>query len=185
MVFELLLHRPAQSAGALAVDDGHCAQLVHQGVVQKAVYRQLRLVGHQAPQVQLRAGGPALAGADGGGHMALGGGLRRLLRLLDEAHLAGVHRQLHVPSRQRQLIAADGGDGSSGPGAPQLHQVSDPDRAAGGGDGFLLLLETEGVLRLAQLAPDGGPGVVHGLRVRLTLLGLPQLRQLLEHGVGL
>ena len=185
MALELLPHRLAQSAGALAVDDGHQVQLAHQGVVQKLVHHQLRLVGHHPPDVQLRAGGPAAGGADVGLDVAGGAALGLLLHLLDEPDLPGLHRQLHVSRRQLELVAVHRRDGGPGAGTPQLHLIPDPNGAAGGRDRLRLLAEAQILLRLVELAPNGGAGLVDILPVRLLLLGPPELVELLKYGVGL
>ena len=53
MALELLMDRLAQRAGPLAVDDGDDVQLPQGGVVQEPLHLQVRLVGHEPPDVQL------------------------------------------------------------------------------------------------------------------------------------
>ena len=55
---EHLVNGLAQSAGTLAMDDGHGAQLGHDGAVDIVLHHALGLQGLQAPDIQLR-GGPA------------------------------------------------------------------------------------------------------------------------------
>ena len=96
---ELLVDRLAQGPRALAVDDGDHVELAHDGAVQELVHLEVRLVGHEAPDVQLIDRRPGSLQADCRSYVPLGLLFLPDLGLLHQPDLAGLHGRLHIPGQ--------------------------------------------------------------------------------------
>ena len=182
----------AQRAGALAVDDGHGAQLGAGRRVQVVFHHALGLQRLQSPDVQLGGGSGRRVDLHGR-TAALPGGIGLLFLLfhllcrLQQAHLRGLDGHLHLARLQKQrAVAVDGQHRRACVDAGQLHRVAHGDGAAGRGDRLRRVVVTVQVaFRLVETALHVAFPLVQRLIVRLLLLLLSQLIQLGEHGVRL